>query len=625
MLTYLLILYFFLGDTTIGSSTRCSISLNGTGIRPVHCTIYRSEENEVTLVPERDARILIDGHKIDDEVNLTQGAMITIGKSYYLRFNNPAEAQQIRTAMGSNERISMPQLDFAQERQRQRHSNKSCNSTNTSSGSEITNYQIDSFYETTIQPSLRQEDQAEKSFSKSLTANTQTYNNLLPIDINGFQCPKVFTADLVTVNMPAKDVLGQKYHKFAQNLAENQRNEKNLNNAWHNAATQKQINNNGKLNGNIYDNIPLNSKVLQQESNTSCASSSKNNDYLVKLKNAHESHKASLSAYDRYPKLGNMQIFPMTTINNEINTTLETKECNGNIPCDEKLHLDDMLKICSEYTDRQNQNQNPNSSNCGSMNSSPIVQNRIKTNGSLPRDKKSPFHNDLSGSSLSNQPLKGSLNNLSSNSHDHSANTSSFSTGYENVRLVSQNRIELNGQLVSSPKSSYENVVIGKYVPQSPRTKIRTNCMSPKRDQSFAGMFAQQKADSHALNNAKTNKQQEFDNLLKTFGEKLQQEIQNIEECSRYQPPKPANNTSTAIPAARSNKNINNLKLNLKQPSSLQNSPKPTKKPAPAPRTLLKSGNNHAGGSLPHLAGASSPLQHEEVKKEKNNVRKVCI
>lgn len=578
----------------------------------MHCTIYRSEENEVTLVPERDARILIDGHKIDDEVNLTQGAMITIGKSYYLRFNNPAEAQQIRTAMGSNERISMPQLDFAQERQR--HSNKSCNSTNTSSSSEITNYQIDSFYETTIQPSLMQDDLSEKSFCKSI-ANSQTYNNLLPIDINGFQCPKVFTADLVTVNMPAKDVLGQKYQKFAQNLAEHQRNEKNLNNAWTNS-TQNQINNTAKLNGNIYDNIPLNSKVLQQQENKSPTTTTKNSDYLVKLKNAHEGHKATLNAYDRYPKMGNMQIFPMTTINNEINTSLETKEYNGNISRDETVHLDDMLKICSEYTDRQNQNQN--SSTCGSINSSPIVQNRIKTNGSLPRDKKSPFHSD--------QAVKNNLNNLSASSHDHSSNASnSFSTGYENVRLVGQNRVELNGQLVSSPKSSYENVVIGKYVPQSPRTKIRTNCMSPKRDQTFAGMFSQQKQDPHSLNTAKATKQQEYDDLLKTFGEKLQQEIQNIEECCRYQPPKLASNTTTTTPAARTNKNINNLKLNLKQPSSLQNSPKFTKKPAPAPRTLLKSGKTHAGGSLPHLAGGSTTAQHEEVKKEKTSLRKVSI
>ncbi|KAI8130735.1 hypothetical protein FF38_12768 [Lucilia cuprina] len=591
-----------IGDTTIGSSTRCSISLNGTGIRPLHCTIYRSEENEVTLVPERDARILIDGHKIDDEVNLTQGAMITVGKSYYLRFNNPAEAQQIRTAMGSNERISMPQIDFAQERQR--HSAKSCNSTGTSSSGEVTTFQIDSFYETTIQSSLRKENGQDGNYVKSAV---NAYNNLAPIDINGLQCPKVFTADLVTVNMPAKDVLGQKYTKFAKNLAEHHRNEKNLNNAWHNNQNQM---NNSRNNGNIYDNVPA-LKVNNQEPN------SRNAEYLTKLKHANETHRQAVNAYDRYPKLGNMQIFPMTTVNNEINIQTSNKlqinspEHNGNITLDEKEHLDDMLKICSEYTDRQNQN----SSNCGSMSSSPIVQNRIKTNGSLPRDKKSPFQHDLSSSSLMQQSFEGSFNNLSINNSELSGNNS-YSTGYENVRIVGQNRVELNGQLVGSPKSGYENVVIGKYIPQSPRTKIRTNCMSPKKEQSFGSIFSSQKPEPQTLNNSKSTKQQEYDDLLKTFGEKLQQEMQNIEECSRYQPPQP---TTYATPQHRSNKNINNLKLNLKPPSSLQNSPKPNKKPAPAPRTLLKSGNSSTGGSLPHLAGVS---HSQAVADEKEQLRK---
>ncbi|KAM7359919.1 uncharacterized protein ACRADG_002219 isoform 2-T4 [Cochliomyia hominivorax] len=603
-----------IGDTTIGSSTRCSISLNGTGIRPLHCTIYRSEENEVTLVPERDARILIDGHKIDDEVNLTQGAMITVGKSYYLRFNNPAEAQQIRTAMGSNERISMPQIDFATDRQR--HSSKSCNSNGTSSSGEVTTYQIDSFYETTIQTSLRQEETPDCSYVKT-TANA--YNNLSPIDINGLQCPKVFTADLVTVNMPAKDVLGQKYTKFAKNLAENHRNEKNLNNAWHN--NQNHINNQ-RSNGNIYDNVPPPKQLNSQES------SSRNGEYLTKLKHANEAHRQAVTAYDRYPKLGNMQIFPMTTVNNEMNTQSsskltmnsqyqnnDNKEHNGNITLDEKEHLDDMLKICSEYTDRQNQN----SSNCGSMSSSPIVQNRIKTNGSLPRDKKSPFQYDFSSGSLMQQSFEGSFNNLSLNNSDANASGTSYSTGYENVRIVQQNRVEINGQLLHSPKSGYENVVIGKYVPQSPRNKIRTNCMSPKKDQSFGTIFSPQKAEPQSLNCTKINKQQEYDDLLKTFGEKLQQEMKNIEECSRYQPPKPAIYSTASTTQQRSNKNINNLKLNLKQPSSLQNSPKPNKKPAPAPRTLLKSSNNGTGGSLPHLAATNQPIN---VASEKEMERK---
>lgn len=66
-------------------------------------------------MPEPEARTLVDGNKIIDDTRLSQGAMLTIGKSNYLRFNNPAEAQLIKSTMGSNERISMPQIDFTQD------------------------------------------------------------------------------------------------------------------------------------------------------------------------------------------------------------------------------------------------------------------------------------------------------------------------------------------------------------------------------------------------------------------------------------------------------------------------------------------------------------------------------
>lgn len=104
-----------LGSTTIGSSPSCSVSLNGSGVRNLHCSVKRNEEGEITILPEVDARVLIDGNKITSETKLTQGAMLTIGNSNYLRFNNPAEAQLIRSTMGSNERISMPQIDFTQD------------------------------------------------------------------------------------------------------------------------------------------------------------------------------------------------------------------------------------------------------------------------------------------------------------------------------------------------------------------------------------------------------------------------------------------------------------------------------------------------------------------------------
>lgn len=596
-----IIICMFSGDMTIGSASTCSISLNGSGVRSIHCTIYRSEENEVTIVPEQDARILIDGTKITHETNLTQGAMITIGNSNYLRFNNPAEAQLIRSTMGSNERISMPQIDFTQVPRRD--STKSLSSSNGSAdaGQSLA---VDSFYEEHIGPlSMWMGRETAKSM---LGSNKSLYNNvaLAPIDINGLHCPKVFAADLVTVNMPAKDVLGQKYANFAKNLAENHRNDKNASPVRNNQLNNS-IRGGGQNSTGNYVNIPSTSNFIQ---NTSASGSG---EFLAKVNNtaplrsANVANHHSVTAYDRYPKpgtYGGLQIYPMNGVNTEINSnsanssplhrlqyesspSMQRKNLS-NLSSSENECLEDMLKICTEYSDRQNQ------SCAASLTSSPIVQNRIKTNGSLPRDKKSPFYFELSASQLQ-QSVSGSSNNLSTQAHIGLASVS-ISSGYENVRLVSQNRIEIGGQTQcpSSPKTGYENVVIGKYVPQSPRTKIRTTCMSPKKEHSFSSVYGQAfNAIVPSPVAPKPSKQSEYEQLIKTFEEKLKLEMQAIEESSRYQPTSAVKSISASAeqsPAKRTNKNVNNLTLNLPESNSLQNSPKLQKKPAPAPRMFSR-------------------------------------
>ncbi|XP_037932264.1 pleckstrin homology-like domain family B member 1 [Teleopsis dalmanni] len=616
--------YIPIGDTTIGSSTACNISLNGSGVRSTHCTIYRSEENEVTIVPEKDARILIDNTKITHEANLTQGAMITIGNSNYLRFNNPAEAQMMRSAMGSNERISMPQIDFTQVPQR--NSAKSIGS-NGVPNEHRQSMHIESFYETNINPTNYA--QMSMSISKEATkTSSKAYNNMGPIDINGLHCPKVFTADLVTVNMPAKDVLGQKYASFAKNLAENHRNDKNINNNLKNQANNIKINASNQNGSGNYVNIPSTSNYIQN-TNLNIQNNRGSSEYLTKINNAtpprnnsYVSNHHNVTAYDRYPKpgtYGGLQIYPMTGVNTEINNgstnsspmhkissesasaytsnLSQSIEQKRNFSKSDSECLEDMLKICTEYTDRQNQS-------CNSITSSPIVQNRIKTNGSLPREKKSPFHNE--------QTLTTNNTNLNTKTYN---GTISASSGYENVRLVGQNRVEISGQLVGShsPKTGYENVVIGKYVPQSPRTKIRTTCMSPKKEVSFGNLFSQPIAQP---TQAKLSNQNEYEQLIKTFEEKLKLEMQAIAESSRYQPGSNSKAYSSAdqTPAKRINKNINNLTLNIQQSHSLQNSPKLSRKPAPAPRTLSR-GNSDSVKSLQNIeATKTTTINSTQVK-----------
>lgn len=84
--------------------------MHGADIQPRHCIVYRSESGEITLSPEPGARLLVDGYDVDYDTNLTQGSMLTFGKSNYLRFNNPIEAKIIM--MEHNEQAALNSTDI---------------------------------------------------------------------------------------------------------------------------------------------------------------------------------------------------------------------------------------------------------------------------------------------------------------------------------------------------------------------------------------------------------------------------------------------------------------------------------------------------------------------------------
>lgn len=307
-----------------------------------------------------------------------------------------------------------------------------------------------------------------------------------------FHSPKVFTADTVTVNTSAKDVLGPKYNNFTKNLnnSSNNNNHNNNNNYHHpgnytNLAAEKLSNKmvNGNGNGSIM----------------SCGGDNTSN-ILTMFNNLNGSNNGGSkvqNSYDRYPKSrGGLQVFPMNGVNEQINNNgmdyqgnthqLETQRQRAQsdrlreqeMSRAEQDRLEEILQLCAEY-----ERQNSNSSASSNITNSPIVQNRIKTNGSLPRDKKSPFGSEM------NSPFNDKNGQVFFPSDEKFPGKKSSSSGYENVTLNSlTKRVEVS--------SRYENVgeVVGGgaedyplspkksgYVPQSPRTKIRTTCSpSPK-------------------------------------------------------------------------------------------------------------------------------------------------
>lgn len=495
--------------------------LNGSGVHPLHCTLYRTEENEITLVPRKNSRILIDGKKIDDESILSQGAMLTIGKSNYLRFNNPAEAQMIRSTIGSNERISMPQIDFAQD---------------SSSSNEGGCSTPDDVFKSLTDMLDTQTATHNNNNSNNLLHNNFNKPNEYAATMNNFHSPKVFAADSITVNAPAKDVLGPKFNNFTKNLTNLfTKNDKSLDGTRHNNDLQAP------------PTRPIETNVLTVKVNNATANcvngGSGGIPPAVKLQPS--------ACYDRYPKpgsYGSLQVFPMNGVNSEINTGTTRETMASEVQRQraqiermqeeemskvEQDRLEEILKMCADF-ERQN----------SSVQLSPIVQNRIKTNGSLPRDKKSSPYVDIAATNHSNVFFPSSPSEVR---HPNTASAAPPSNGYENVKIIPGRRVEL----ATSPSSryenfsqqltyassdadpyhhpnaaskatiassnGYENVSIAArrspvgYVPQSPRTRIKT-CISPKKE----------------ITSTPIQRKTEYELLVQSFEEKLRMEIQQL-------------------------------------------------------------------------------------------------
>lgn len=311
----------------------------------------------------------------------------------------------------------------------------------------------------------------KKSFFDMLAS--QKSNENATNHLNNYQhSPKVFTADSITVNTPAKDVLGVKYNNFAKNLPQNSVN----------------FSSNNVNNGKIMNGKPTSPPVIAKINNNL------SNGGVVSPKIQPPS-----ACYDRYPKpgsYGQLQVYPMNGVNLDIEReeeeSAESKRQSAQlarlreeeISKMEQERLEEILRMCADY-EQQNT----------PITHSPLVQNRIKTNGSLPRDKKS--FSDI------NSPASPTATKFFFPTP--SPENKPTNSGYENVSFVLQEREKMsNGQ---------------KYVPQSPRTKIRT-CISPKSPE----------------------KKTDYDSLAQTFEDRLRLEIKNLRENRNYEredsPPK---------------------------------------------------------------------------------------
>ncbi|XP_063698882.1 pleckstrin homology-like domain family B member 1 [Culicoides brevitarsis] len=247
-------------------------------------------------------------------------------------------------------------------------------------------------------------------------------------------------------------------------------------------------------------------------------------------------------AYDRYPSknLGQMKVYPITTPDRDE----PVFHANGQKPQqqqppannddsmlrrEEQERLDEILLICTEY---EKQNQTPTHGTLvGSA--SPIVQNRIKTNGSLPREKKnlSPLSPTGNSNGIAMSPLDSPKPQRASE--------------YENLHDSKRTYMNLPLKETSNTASGngYENVfqIHKKNVPQSPRTRIRT-CISPK-------------VAPAAPPEIPANRANEYDAIIKSFEEKLKVEIQLLQNQEETPVPSTSEGQTSTSPEISSSDN----------------------------------------------------------------------
>ncbi|KAM4828347.1 pleckstrin homology-like domain family B member 1 isoform 3-T3 [Thomomys bottae] len=93
------------GRTVIGSAAR-DISLQGPGLAPEHCYI-ENVRGTLTFHPCGNA-CTIDGLPVRHPTRLSQGCMLCLGQSTFLRFNHPAEAKWMKSMIPAGSRPPGP-------------------------------------------------------------------------------------------------------------------------------------------------------------------------------------------------------------------------------------------------------------------------------------------------------------------------------------------------------------------------------------------------------------------------------------------------------------------------------------------------------------------------------------
>ncbi|XP_065199749.1 pleckstrin homology-like domain family B member 1 isoform X2 [Planococcus citri] len=188
------------GRVTVGSSPSSDIFIYGTGVEEVHCWIENTE-GIVTVHPSSEnVPIQVDGLKVTQPTRLTQGCMLCLGRSNFFRFNHPQEARYMKSVL-PNTRVSIMPNAFHPITN---SDDASVSESKISTDSRRSYDSPDSWYE--ISSGTSSED----------LLNTTSSRNDTVLPIAKHISPKVFLPGSSTLNSPASVVLGR--HKYSGNV-----------------------------------------------------------------------------------------------------------------------------------------------------------------------------------------------------------------------------------------------------------------------------------------------------------------------------------------------------------------------------------------------------------------------
>ncbi|XP_056636481.1 pleckstrin homology-like domain family B member 1 isoform X1 [Diorhabda sublineata] len=489
------------GRVTVGSGSGVDIPIQGTGVQSLHCHIENSE-GIVTIYPLSEY-LSIDGVRVTTPTRLSQGCMLTFGRSNYMRFNHPAEAKLMKSVL-PNPRISMAPINFEPDNSFMSKFNKKPPVAPRKS------------------PRESLSDSGSEEPPSSIMTKVSKFEYLAAQNYKKSISPKVFPSNVATVNTPVKDVIGRAppdLTSFAKNLPQSALNYAELNSNEkiqcknHSQPTfSKKSHQSQYVNVTVHETKNINNRVIIFENgcipknqsvnfdnndlNNKTSGSSKNiniNRIATPSPNFNRNpnffRSVTPNPIPNGPKFDHRRsgsLGELADFNYEGYEEMERRKYDAEIKRNqaqqdrikeqeiekaEQQRLEEILNMCAEYEKQQCEK------------SKPMTPNRIKTNGSLPRDKRGQYGPPPSPSYSSTPPpspldiLHNELIKQSGKTNYENVNlTYSPPNGvnYENVDLMTTDQ-ELRGV---ERKSPYENVYLqhnppGSY-PTSPRTRIKT-------------------------------------------------------------------------------------------------------------------------------------------------------